>query len=424
LFFLFFFIATGHYENNPVYMMVLQIIFAFAFFVVLYFSYTLRLNIWVVLFLVFLYSTILSFILRFSWSEFNGNPFGIGGDNLKYHALAIRTMRKDPSYFIKHLTNQYANIDDYGFPFILYIIYSIAGSENAGLFLALLVNAFVIALSTYYLYKILVFLNNRDNKSCFWAACWGFFPYLTASSAEQVKQNFFCLFVIASFYYMIKYKKYRRAPSLILCIVSIVCCYFFRMAIPVMIVISFIIFLFSNYENRKKVLFVLFAFLIAGLIFLNIIFLYIFPFSLAHILWVTGNRISHTGMNSSIMWLVLILSAFIGPFPNFNSNGMVEILYNSGILFKMLASFPLLVGTWHIIRSYNYRYYAIIAYIGMGIIMVFLSGVSLDLRYQITFYPLMLPVIAYTFRMQKINNLVYYAYTIFLIPLIVLYNFR
>jgi hypothetical protein len=90
----------------------------------------------------------------------------------------------------------------------------------------------------------------------------------------------------------------------------------------------------------------------------------------------------------------------------------------------MLISLPLFAGIWHIVKSHNYRYYALMAYIGMGLIMLVLSGVSLDMRYQLTFYPIMLVVIAYAFQEWKIKKLTYYFYALLSGGLIIVYNFR
>jgi hypothetical protein len=422
--FLYCYTVIGYREDIPAYIVILQIVFAFFFFAFLYCTYTLRLNIQVILLLVFLSSLVFAFILRLCYLKFTGTPFGEGYDTYVYHALALRTMGKDFAYFIKYLSTRDTNIDDYGYPFILYTLYSIAGSEEAGLNFTILINALVITLSTFYLYKLLLLVNIRVANSCFWSACCGFFAYFHVRAAVQVKENFFLLFIIFSFYYMYEFKKRRKTSSLILCFLCTACCYFFRMAIPVMIIISFLILLMSNSKNRKKILLVLLAIMIIGSMSLNIIFSYIFPFSLAHIIEVAVVRALAKSNNLFFAFSVGIAAALVGPFPNFNRAGILAILYNSGILFKMLISFPLLAGIWYIVKSYNHRYYAMVAYIGMGLIMVVLSGVSLDMRYQLTFYQIMLVVIAYAFQEWKIKKLTYYFYALFSVGLIIVYNFR
>jgi hypothetical protein len=254
--------------------------------------------------------------------------------------------------------------------------------------------------------------------------CWGGFPFLSVTAAVGLKENFFCLFIVTSFYFMYKYKKSKNIFSLVFAFISIFCCSFFRMAIPLMIIISLMILLMVNKKNSKKILVTVFVIFVIGVICLDIIFAFVFPYSLGHLLAVTFHRASKASNNIWVFWVALVVSSFIGPFSNFSKAVGYALLSNSGLLFKTLISFPLLVGIWHIIKTYNYQYYALIAYVGMGFIMVGLSGASLDMRYQVTFFPFMLSIIAYAFQKQKINNLIYYSYIILSCAIIILYNYR
>jgi hypothetical protein len=341
----------------------------------------------------------------------------------------MRVMRRNINYFAQHLARYYLNIDDYGFPFVLYFVYSIAGNETVALYLALAFNSGVIALSTYYLYKLLIILNIKLALSRFFSACWGFSPFLFVTAAVGLKENFFCLLILSSFYYMYRYKMKRDIYSLLLCLFTILCCIFFRYAIPVMLIISFAILLLVDWKNRKRVLIFLFMLLFAGSLALNIIFTYIFPVSLDFVLEVTQGRMRGTSGSAFFKWATLIISALIGPFPNFNRLNSYAILFNGGLLFKVLFSFPLWIGIWRIIKSFDYRYYPVVAYVGMGLIMVILSGVSLDMRYQITFFPVMLPMIVYGISNEVKRNLLktkmlYGSYFFLSVFLIIIYNNR
>jgi hypothetical protein len=431
IFHLFFFGVVKYHEVITVYANVLQIVFATFFFFFLYYIPILKLNIKVVLLLVFLYSLVFSFVLRYCFIDFTSNIFGPAvSDSYFYHSFAMNVMRKDLDYFVMYLTSQYKNIDDYGFPTILYIIYTIAGTEASALNLTLLFNTLAITLSTYFLYKLLILLRFQAGISCFLSACWGLFPFLFVIAAVGLKENFFCLFILLSFYYMYKYKKQRRISSLVLSFMGIICTYFFRIAIPFMIIISFVILIMANSKWRKNIFIVLFILLIAGTICMKILFSYIFPVSLESLLFrVIANRANGISNNLIISFAVLIATSLIGPFPNF-SNAIQDggerywIVYNSALLFKVIVSFYILVGIWRIIKTYNFRYYSILAYIGMGLLLLVLSGVALDMRYQITFYPIMIPIIAYAFKGRKISNLLYSFYIIVSSGLVILYNIR
>jgi hypothetical protein len=404
-------------------MVILQIVFAVSFFFFLYCSYKFKISIGVILVTVFFSSLILSFILRQCFLELTHTPFGPAADSYGYNKIALNVMQKSFKEFQQYMLDHNYSIDDYGFPIILYFVYSLSGNEQAALFIMLLFNTLAITLSTYYLYKLMLLFCIEHLYIRFFCAAWGFFPFLSVTSAVGLKENFFCVFIIASFYYMYKYKKHKKFLYFLLFLLFTFYCYLFRIAIPVMILLSFIILLLVKARNAKMVLNILFIGFFASIISLNILFTYIFPFSLEHVLAVASYRLSQSGSSSSTAWITQIISGLVGPFPNFNRAVAYGIIHNSGLLLKLIYSFSLWVGIWYVLKTLNYKYYALVAYIIMGMVMLILSGVSLDMRYQITFFPLMLPIIAYAFQ-QRIKKIFYYGYTVLSVVLIIAYNAR
>jgi hypothetical protein len=138
---------------------------------------------------------------------------------------------------------------------------------------------------------------------------------------------------------------------------------------------------------------------------------------------ITAGRLSRSSGGVLLKWFTLISSALIGPFPNFNQTADFGIIHNGGLLFKVLFSLPLLAGIGYIIKNFKYRSYALLVYCSIGMLMLVLSGVSLDMRYQITFFPLMLPFAAYAVQ-RKLNSILYYCYIALSLGLIVVYNNR
>jgi hypothetical protein len=218
-------------------------------------------------------------------------------------------------------------------------------------------------------------------------------------------------------------KKDKGILSLSLTLVCMLCCWYFRVAIPPMLVIAFIVLLIVRYKNRREVLISLFICFFFGIFALGAVFTYIFPVSLEHIIWVTGNRISAKGSNLLFGWIVNIAGALVGPFPTFNRAANDALLVNVSLLFKLQISFALLIGIWRILKSYSHRYYALMVYVSLGVIMLILSGTSLDMRYQITFFPLMLVIIAYAFQ-KKINKIFYNMYIAASFVMVLIFNSR
>jgi hypothetical protein len=404
-------------------MVVLQMVFAAFFFFFLYCSYGFKISMGVILIFVFFSSFILSFIFRKWLLELTHAPFGPGRDGYTYNRIAVNVMRKSFKEFLQYMFAHNYMIDDYGFPIILYFVYSLAGNEQAALFIMLIVNALAITLSTYYLYKLLRLFCIKNSYIHFFCAVWGFFPYQSVTSSIGLKENVFCVFVIASFYYMYKYKQHKKFLYFLLCLFFIFCCYLFRLAIPVMILLSFILLLLVKAKNAKKVVIILVVGLVAGLFSLNILMTYFFSNPLGRVLAISNARFSEAGISGAGAWMSQIIAALIGPFPNFNRLKSFSMIHNSGSMLKVVYSFPFWVGIWYVLKTLNYKYYAIIAYAIMGMAMLILSGVALDIRYQITFFPIMLPIIAYACQ-QGINKISYYGYTILSVVLIIAYNTR
>jgi hypothetical protein len=423
----FFYASIGYKEDIPLYMFILQLAFAFSFCFFLYVSYRFELNINALLVLIFLASFVLSFVLRQCFWEFTGTPFGPAVDSYQYNDIAIHGINKNLRDFAGYISTHHGglNVDDYGFPLILYITYNIAGNENGGLFITLVFNSVATTLSSYYLYKLLFLLGLNCSKARYFSAAWGFFPFLAITAATGLKENFFCLFIILCFYYEYRFKMKKKLMHLLLAFLCVGVCYLFRSAVSVMMIISFFVLLIANPKNGKRLLNMMFLSCFIAVILLNTIMTYLFGLSFEFILKVTYYRFRHMSGNIFLNWTVMIISAFIGPLSNFNRSVQYGIMHNSGLLYKTFISYPLWVGVWHIVRTYNVKYYAIITYIVMGVIMLILAGVSLDMRYQITFFPLMLPILAYALQKYKgRNKILNYSYIILSVGLIILYNHR
>jgi hypothetical protein len=416
--FVFLYAFAGYHEEILPYKIVIQNVYAFVFFLGIYFSYYYKLNIKVLLIFIFALSIASSVVLRECYWIFTSTPFGIYEDRDIYdnYDIIINSMRRGYDVVMQILSqrmiyNRY-HYDDHGMLLIFYFIYSLAGNENIGQYLALLFNSLAVTISTYYLYKLMISLSIKRSYARFFSSVWGFFPFLSVVSANGMqKENFFCLFIILSFYCMYNFKMKKRILSFIYCLFFIFCCSLFRIAISIMMLISFIILLIVNVKNSKKILNILFICLLLGIISLSAFMKFIFSLSLESYLSKPGQNIFYQ-----------ILIALIGPLPNFNRSLNFEIFHNSGLLFKVIISFPFWMGIWYIIRTFNYKYYYLVAYIFMGLLMCIVTGYSY-IRFQVAFFPLMLPIIAYAFQFG-LNKICYNIYSVLSIFVIILYNNR
>jgi hypothetical protein len=149
-----------------------------------------------------------------------------------------------------------------------------------------------------------------------------------------------------------------------------------------------------------------------------------FSFSFMEMLLMQNQAFIQTFGSTAFFRFILFLAMLFGPFPNFSRTpGSYGIMHNSDLLYKVILSFPLWIGAWKIFKTFNYKYYAMVIYVILGLLAITLYGMSLNFRYQVTSYPLMLPIIAYAFN-RKIKKNHYYSYMLFSVAIIMMYNNR
>jgi hypothetical protein len=193
---------------------------------------------------------------------------------------------------------------------------------------------------------------------------------------------------------------------------------------------SFAVLLVTNNKNKKKILIGIVFSLFISFLSLFILFGRLFSYlgvDFVQYLVSANIRILRTVDNTLLAWLVQIIAGFFGPFPNFNRINDFEIMETGGVFLKVIISLLLWMGVLMIVKRFNYKYYPIVVYVVVNLLVVLLYGKTLDMRYQLVCLPLMLPVIAYAFQDagKKIaRGLVYYAYILFAVGIILAYNHR
>jgi hypothetical protein len=390
-------------------------------------------NIGLLLLVVFVYTLLLSFVLRECYWIFTGTPFGVGARNNDAYAdnsIAVQAMGKNIHFFLNTVKkfSQYHN-DDYGFVTICWLIFSVVGNELAGQYFLILCNALAMVLSTYYLYRLMLFLDICKKYVCLFCTVYALFPYFILEIAIQGKQIFFSLFIIQAFYYMYKYKKNKKLYEMLISVLSAIVSFYFRSAISIILFMSFAILLMTNRKNKKKVLLIIVFFSIISFFLLFILFSYLFSYlgiNFIQFLTRQNGRVLRSISSPILVWLLQIVAGFFGPFPNFNRAGFV-IMETSGALLKVFISLPLWIGVSKIIKSFNYKYYPIVVFVIINLFVLVIYNKTFDMRYQLVCFPLMLPIIAYTFQnvsRRITHGLLNYGYILFSIGLILAFNNR
>ena len=374
-------------------------------------------NINQLIFCIFVSSLIISLAVRIFFLDYYHKPFGLAVDSYTYDIMIIPLLEKRFS-----LLYPLNNIDDLGYPYILYQVYKIAGNLEFGRMLMLLINSSFLIGSSYILYRLAILLGFSIREAIIAAGLYGFNPFLYITSSVGLKEVIFCFFIITSFYYMFKWQLKKNTGSFVLCLCFILTTIFFRSAISLMLLICLGVCAITTDFNKKTILMFLLICGICSPILANYILESLTGNSVDKIMDIARAR--NNTMGSEITGsLVQVGAALIGPFPNFFRLRQYALLFSGGILLKSILNIFLFIGVWKVIKNLNYRFYPLVLYSLFGIISVIFAGVALDMRFVITFFPLMILVSLYAIKgMQK--TYVFYTYLSFLVILTAYYNVR
>lgn len=419
---------TGYREQIPGYMIFLQLFYFIAYTVSIYLFTRYHLNRRSILSYIFIYSLIAGFTVRaISWCYLN-EPFLGGIDSQTYDWLANFGVSRGFSYskYLTYLRHNDLNVDDWGMPSIVYWTYRVFGSGRFGQDMLIVVNAIAITTAAYLIDNLLKSFGTEQQTRFFCLAVYGCFPFLSLTAAVGLKENFFCLLIIGAFCQLQRYSKTRRICHLTLAGVFIVGCLFFRVATFAMLIVSVLVSLISKESNKKLVLNLIIIGCLIGVMGLSVVLRYLYGREIDAVLATTGSR-TESGVDaigSVGMWAIQGLSLIFGPYANFAKMSEYAIVHSSGVLLKGVMGFPIIAGILYCIRHLQWRYYAIMAYLILHSIMIVLAGVALDMRYQITAYPLTLPFVAQYVQRNGNNKIYYIGYIGVLFLLMWFYNKR
>ena len=376
-------------------------------------------NINQLLFCIFFSSLIISIATRVFFLGYYHKPFGLAGDSYTYDRMVTPLLDKS---FTLLITSNHIDIDDLGYPYILYHIYKLAGDIEFGRILIILFNSSLLICSSYLLYRLAILLGFTIRDSIIGAGLYGFNPFLYITSSVGLKEVIFCFLIISSLYHMFNWKLRKEPLSFLLSLCFILSTLFFRTALCLMLLISLGVCAITTDSNKKGILRFLIICGFCSPIFANVILESFTGISIEMIMAVAQAR--NSVMGSGIIGpIVQVCAAIFGPFPNFYRLEEYAMLFSGGILLKSMLNIFFLIGIWKIIHNLNYKFYPLVLYSLFGIIFVILSGVALDMRFAITFFPSFILISLYGIKGIHKTRL-FYIYLLFLIIITLLYNVR
>lgn len=374
-------------------------------------------NINQLLFCVFVASFAVSLATRLFFLDYYQKPFGLAVDSYNYDKMVIPLLQKGFSHLNKNLET-----DDLGYTFTLYNVYKLAGWVELGRGLMLLLNSSLLVGSSYLLFRLALIMDFSVREAIIAAGLYGFNPFLYVNSSVGLKEVIFCFLIIASLFFMLKWKLRKGNGNLILCLGFIISTLFFRTVICLMLLICLALCIVINDSNKKKMLRIMVIAGICSPIFANIILEAFADVSLEHVMRIAQARNTSIGSGSKGL-LVQVCAAFLGPFPNFFKLGKYALLFSGGILLKSILNLFYFIGVWKVIQNLDYKFFPPALYSVFGIILVMLSGVALDMRFAITFLPAMILIVLHGIRGLRMSRY-FYLYLTVLVIITAFYNVR
>lgn len=414
----------GYREEIPSMMIVLQVIIGISY--VSFMMLASRQRMLTLLFFALGYFVLFTYtIQQFSISYWEGIFPPGDGDGVFYDHIAQKYMYSD----IRTLFSEYLRhreIGDWGFILTVYGSYHFFSDPSLGrFFLAYMLNPICIILASYYLYRSLRLVTTNYRLAKWVTSSFAFFPYFFLVSAVGRKENVFVFLISACLFFCVRHMKQRRTKDLYVAIITATLMLLFRPPVAAIFLITIILSLYITPQRVRPLFFwggmglVIFPF-IAGHLIEGI-----FGISIDHVLAVTEARNRGIGQsNETISWFVQLLSGLLGPFPNFTRSGIYGIFNSIGLLFKCFIPFYIYRVIPVIMRQQVYYMIPVLLCLFMGIAMLVISGVALDIRYHITFFPPLLLLLAYSLAQKNSIPKTFGLYLSLIIVIIVQYNLR
>lgn len=376
--------------------------------------------------LIGIYQLILVLTLFFYYVYGIGNPLGYHPtDAVWYNHMGQQLQHKGFVSSISFILSSH-DIGDIGFPMLLKYIYVLPGYDilNMKLF-----NIAFHLLTCYFLYKIAKLLKLNKKSIKYALILYGLNPISIYFSASGRKEPFFVLVVTLCFYLLYKAIVKKKLKYFILGFLALLATGLFRVPYPILILFSFGLYYFMSVKGRHKTIIRL------GLIF-SILILFLFVFLLV------GDALSkQIAVNRGLAvkqrlgttpgvseYGILFISGLIGPFPTFHYEaGKIRyLLKTAGIFVKIFFSYFFIIGVYEIIKNKLQKYYPLLVLIVLNIMIFTFTGATLDYRYHFPVMSLYFIVIGIgysSFQIRNIKVLKYGPYYVFIIILILLYNF-
>jgi hypothetical protein len=374
-----------------------------------------------VIILILSYQVILSLVLNAYFFLVVDQPFGYDPmDALAYLRLADYALNHTLNTLIAYLKSRNTEIADYGFPFVRFFLFNLAGNVERGIIFMVIANAFAMTIGSWYLYKLsLFFMDDKNSKIV--TLFWGLNICSIVVNVIGAKESIFTTILIITMYqlYYYFYKK-KDLFHLLVMIIFIGFTVFFRIYLTMFFII--IILFKPLYSKRAKKIALL------SVILLTIITAYAGYFITSENPILALLLLKEKNQSTNFI-LINMITGFLGPYPNFlQTAGLNQTAFfwapYSG--FKAFFSIFGLYGGWYILKNHITKLYPLLFYTFFNILLVVGTVRSFDWRFSYTMIPFFFILIMYGFERFRVKykTIVSSLYFCVIFVLIYSYNLR
>lgn len=354
------------------------------------------------------------YAIRYMYAEFDAGVYGPSDDPYKYmNAIKLNGHLSYGVFLKKVLDTGLVGVDDMGYYSIMYFVYRIYPDESFLVNGLILLNTVLLVVSCNYVYRLQYMFAPSHFLSSLTTVLWGASPFLVLTCSNGLKEIFFTTIVIISVYYIYKYRQTKDLRALAGFFIPCFLCIFFRTAVFYLLLLTFIVSITINEKNKYAYRWALIFVILFISILVPIIIEMIFGFSFDDFMAVTNYRNETAAKGESEMAKLLpYIAAFTGPFPILDRAGGYAQMYSMAPFIKDIFAFFFIVAFVKLFKEASVKYMPMLVYILFTLVMLVTSGVTLDLRYHITYIPFFF-VISVTYARKSSLWLSFYIFILF-----------
>ncbi len=379
---------------------------------------------------IFIYQCLSILLITAINIEFYNEPYGYNPiDALSYRYYGEAYGGKDFfSYVVAFFFTN--DLDDFGYSTLVWFCYHLF--DKFGAWIILILNAFVIAVSSKRLYEISILYIDRGYSKLV-MMIWGFSAFATTTACEGLKENFMVFTIISFFYYLSRFqiKKTLFGIFPILLYIGLVFC--FRLATGYAALLCFLIYIFLNCTKVKNNIRVItwLGLAIAIVAFPSVMQVLIQQRGLGEDTFSSQSAEQAESIGGMIGYIINVVSSLIGPFPCFISSDSEKLNYLTRYsltpFFKMILSYFFYYGLLEIYKKKVVQMYPMAIFVLINILMIIIAFFGLHVRYQWIHMPLFIMISIWGYNqycLKQGNTMLFFVYGFMCIILIMFYNIR